>query len=64
MQHKQPVDTDRITQSQDGAPDGPIISAKEAAQALARLIYDVYKHPEENGIIINGQNETNEPDSN
>ena len=40
-------------------------AVKESATALAKLIYSVYKNPEENGIMINGQNETyDEEDSN
>jgi len=36
---------------------------KESASLLAKLIYDVYKNPEENGIIINGQNKTYDEDN-
>jgi hypothetical protein len=38
-------------------------ATKEAAFELARLIYNVYKNPAENGIIEDGRNETNEEES-
>lgn len=45
----------------DVVVDRPVsISTADSAMMLAKLIYDVYRNPEENGIIIDGQKETNE----
>lgn len=33
---------------------------EEDAMKLAALLLDIYKNPTENGIIVNGQNETDD----